>query len=250
MSYLDSMAIRPGAAVRAVGTLARARSGHVLTAWMEGVYGELSRELGGDTAPVEGLASPPLDQVVTVCGVWTGAEIVDAQILEGRVGVRPHQSLDPHRFPAVPGVAEQLDILRAEVLEACDPLRGRSLLSFVAVPGPQGWFGLAAATDAEDVRAQLRPLLHPHFLVTESAWTLGQAEEVERVLSADHNVRNFGMFWDVDGRFRAHGLLHHMTPELAASLDAFPAEIAHVSAWLMPDDPDATARGSEVASVT
>ncbi|WP_295835176.1 hypothetical protein [uncultured Microbacterium sp.] len=244
MSYLDSMAISPGDAVRAVGKLGTARSGHVLTARMEGIYLELSRALGGETAHVKGLADPPLDEVVTVRGTWTGSEISDGRVFAARVDLRPHESLNPRRFPQVPGVAQQSDILRAKVLEACEPLRGRSLLSFVAVPGPRGWFGLAAATDAEEVRDQLGPLLHPHLLVTESAWTLGQVEEVESVLGADDNVRNIGMFWDVDGRFRANGLLHHVTPELAASLDAFPAEIAHVCAWLMPDDPDVPSRAA------
>jgi hypothetical protein len=234
MPHLDSIAVSPGDITSAVGSLTRTSSGHLLTAHLEGRYLKLSGELGGETAHVEGLIEPPLGEVVTVRGIWTGFEIVEARVSEGEVGVEPPRPIDPRAFSEVSGTATRSDILRAEVLDMCDALRGRSLVSFVAVPGPRGWFGLASAVDTEDVLVHLGPLLSPHLLVTASEWTLEQLQQVESLISDDENVRNFGTYWDTSGRYRAECLLHHLTPELAASLDAFPAGIAHVHVWLRP----------------
>lgn len=234
MTYFESIAVSPGGAVTAVGTLASVRSGHVLAAHMEGDYQELSRELGGDSVLVQGLIDPPLGEVVTVRGTWSGAKISEARVAKGQAGIAPPAGLDPGYFGGVPGAAERSDVLRAEVLERCDSLRGNAMVSFVAVPGPRGWFGLAAAVDTEVVQARLGALLGSHLLVVPSEWTLGQLKEVERCLSSEKSVRNIGAGWDPFGRYRVHCLLHHLTPELAALLDAFPPGAVHVQVWLRP----------------
>lgn len=230
-----SLAVVPGDVVVAVGTLTRAPRGHVLTAHMAGLYGELGRELGVDTARVTGLTNPPLDEVVTVRGVWTGSEIEEPEISEGQAGIGPPPSFNPDAFSEVPGTAARSEVLRPEVLWECDALRGDVLVSFVAVPGPHGWFGLASAVDVEVVAARLGALLSPYLLVTKSEWTLSQLQEIERRLGeAKQNLRNVGSGWDTRGRYRVKGLLHHLLPELAASLSGYPRGSVHVDVWLRP----------------
>ncbi|PVE65336.1 hypothetical protein DC432_13105 [Microbacterium testaceum] len=170
-------------------------------------------------------------------GLWNGSQIVDAELFDAHVGVKPPPLLDPATFRDMEGVAERGDILRAEVLDACDELRGTSLLSFVAVPGPRGWYGLACGTDRKEALARLSPLVDPYLVVTESEWTLAELEEAERLISESEDVRGLGVFWDDRGRYRAHCVLHHLEPGLASTLRTLPKGTVHVETWLTRTTP-------------
>ncbi|WP_133177941.1 hypothetical protein [Microbacterium testaceum] len=237
MCDLESIALSAGDYGQAVGTLTHTQSGYLLAAHMEGRLHGPNSELGGDTALVIGLDEPPLGEVVTVRGLWNGSQIVDAELFDAHVGVKPPPLLDPATFRDMEGVAERGDILRAEVLDACDELRGTSLLSFVAVPGPRGWYGLACGTDRKEALARLSPLVDPYLVVTESEWTLAELEEAERLISESEDVRGLGVFWDDRGRYRAHCVLHHLEPGLASTLRTLPKGTVHVETWLTRTTP-------------
>lgn len=247
MCDLESIALSAGDYAQAVGTLTYTQSGYLLAAHMEGRHHEANRELGGETALVIGLDEPPLGEVVTVRGLWNGSQIVDAELFDTRVVVKPPPLLDPATFRDVEGVAERGEILRAEVLDACDELRGTSLLSFVAVPGPRGWYGLACGTDPQKALARLSPLLGPYLVVTDSEWTLDELEAAEQLISESEDVRGLGVFWDDRGRYRAHCVLHRLEPELASTLRTLPEGTVHVETWLTRATP-ASSTGISPAS--
>lgn len=222
-----------GDRVVAAGVLVEEGSSHRLLLRGEGLYGELVGETDAFALPVSGLAGPQPSGMVTVRGVWTGEAVVDATVAEGGRGVESCARLDKMSFPEVGGVPTRSEILRGDVLEACDALRGDALVAFLAARGPQGWFGLASAVDVAAVRDALEPLLGPYLHVVPSAWTLDQVNEAESAaIETAPEPYAFGIGWDDEGRFRSQVLVHHVSPELASVVARFPHDILHVAAWV------------------
>lgn len=233
MQNIDLEPLRVGDRVCATGVLREDGSSHRLLLRGEGIYGELFNATDDLTTPVIGLTGAPLGGMVTVRGVWTGEAIVEAVASEGGRGVSIFARLDESRFAGVEGVGTRSEILRPEVLDACDGIRGGALVQFLALRGPRGWFGLASALDVAAVRTVLGPLLGAHLHVVRSEWSLTDVYEAQDAASVvTDDIYESGAGWDADGRFRAHMLVHHISPELAAAVKRFPAEILHVEAWL------------------
>ncbi|MCJ1707795.1 hypothetical protein [Microbacterium sp. VKM Ac-2923] len=222
-----------GDRVSAAGILVEDGTAHRLLLRGEGLYHELVGETDFFALPVSDLTGAQPSGMVTVHGVWTGEAIVDAVASEGGRGVRSFPRLEGTSFPDVDGVSDRSEILRPEVHEACDAIRGDALVALLAARGPRGWFGLASAVDVDAVREVLAPLLGSHLHVVASAWTREEVEQAENAaIATEPEPYTFGMGWDIDGRFRALVLVHHVSPALASVVARFPDEILHVEAWL------------------
>lgn len=232
MGNVDLQPVRVGDRVSAAGILREDGSSHRLLMRGEGVYGELFNATDYFVMPVRGLTGAQPDGVVTVRGVWTGEAIIDGNATDGGRGVALFSQITRRSFPDVAGVADRSEILRREVQEACGTIHDGALVASLAARSEKGWFLLAAAVDVEAVRAALEPVLGPHLLVVPSAWSRDQVREAEDAASAVTEAFQSGVGWDTDGRFRAHILVHHISPELAAAVKRYPAEIVHVEAWL------------------
>ncbi|MDQ1135778.1 hypothetical protein QE410_000577 [Microbacterium sp. SORGH_AS 1204] len=226
-------AVVVGDRVVAAGLLVEDGASHRLLLRGEGLYAELLGETDAFALPVSGLTGPQPSGMVTVRGVWTGEAVVDAVVAEGGRGVASYARLDKMSFPEVSGVSTRSEILRGDVLKACDALRGDALVAFLAARGPRGWFGLASAVDVAAVRDALEPLLGPYLHVVPSTWTLDQVNEAESAaIETAPEPYAFGIGWDDEGRFRSQVLVHHVSPELASVVARFPYDILHVAAWV------------------
>jgi len=200
----------------------------------EGVYGKLFHGTDSFAIPVDGPASASADGMVTVRGIWTGEAIVDSDVIDGGRGVTLFPQITRRSFPDVDGVPDRAEILRSDVQDACDTIRDGALVAFLAARNEKGWFGLASAVDVEAVRTTLKPLLRTHLHVVPSAWSSNRIWEAQDAASAaaSAEILESGAGWDAGGRFRAHMLVHHITPALSAALEPLPAGLMHVEAWL------------------
>lgn len=232
MPNIDLTPVVIGDRVSAAGILREDGSSHRLLMRGEGLYGELFNTSDEFATPVIGLTGPTTGDMVTVHGVWTGEAIVDGVVAEGGRGVATFTLLDEGRFADVGGVEHRSEILRAEVLDACDGIRGGALVQFLALRGPRGWFGLASAQDVSAVQSILGPLLGEHLEVVPSDWSLEDVYDAQSAASAVTEIYESSAGWDADGRFRAQMLVHHISPELTVVAQRLPAEILHVEAWL------------------
>lgn len=234
MGHVDLEPVLAGDRVVATGILREDEFSRRLLLRGEGVYGELFDQTDSFGIPVDGPRSASVDRMVTVRGVWTGEAIVDADVTDGGRGVALFPQITQGSFPDVDGVPDRAEILRSDVQDACDTIRNGALVAFLAARDEKGWFGLASAVDVEAVRTTLEPLLGTHLHVVPSSWSSDQICEAQDAASAAAAAEIFesGAGWDADGRFRAHMLVHHITPALAVALEPFPAELMHVEAWL------------------
>lgn len=232
MHNAEVEAVRVGDRVSAAGVLREGESSRLLLMRGEGVYGELFNETDFFAMPVEGLTGVQPDGMVSVRGVWTGRAIVDADATDGGRGVALFPQISRSSFPDVDGADDRSEILRSEVHEACDGIRDGALVALLAARSEKGWYGLASAVDVETVRAALEPLLGTRLHVVPSAWSRDHVDQAQTAASEVVEPFQSGTGWDADGRFRAHMLVHHITPELAAVVNRFPAEILHVEAWM------------------
>lgn len=227
-----------GDRVVAVGALRRSGSSHLLLLRGEDVYGELFNTTDSVTTPVEGLTGAQPDGTVTVRGVWTGDAIVDAEAGRGGRGVALPPQIDRRSFPDVDGVPDRAQILRTEVHDACEAVRDGALVALLAARSERGWFGLASAVDVEAVRAALEPVLGPYLHVVPRAWSSTQVWEAQEATSAVTEPLEAGAGWSADGRFRAHMLVHHISPRLAAEVKRHPPGIVHVESWVKRESGD------------
>ncbi|MDQ1084875.1 MULTISPECIES: hypothetical protein [Microbacterium] len=234
MQHAELVPVDVGDRVTATGLLRRDGSSYCLVMRGEGVYGEFFNAADDFAVlPVDGLIGAQQSGMVTVRGVWTGEGISEAIATRGGRGVAPFDGLREDRFADVDGVRDRSAILRREVLDACDMMRGGALVAFLAARGQRGWFGLASAVDVTAVRARLEPLLGRHLHVVRSEWSLDQVHLAEdQALASEPDPYEFGTGWDADGRFRARVLVRRISPRLASVVNRFPADILHVEAWV------------------
>lgn len=202
----------------------------------EDIYGELFNRSEYAALPVRGLESPPLNRMVTVRGTWTGDSLEGASVEEGGRGIAPPQRIEARQFDDVDGAKDRSDILRDDVLEACETIRGGALVSFVAIRGSNGWFGLASAVDAVRVQEVLGAVLGTRLLVVPSPWTLNEIEGAQDEALKVVEPYQFGSFWDDDARFRGEMVVHHISPELASLLEERPTGILRVEPWLRREE--------------
>lgn len=244
MHNVEMEPVLVGDRVVATGVLREDGSSRRLLMRGEGVYGELFNATDSFAIPVEGMTGARHDGMVTVRGVWTGEAIVDVDVTDGGRGVALFPQITRKSFPDVDGAPTRAEILHTEVQDACDSIRGGALVASLAARSEKGWYLLASAIDVEVVQATLEPLVGTHLHVVPSSWSHAQIWEAEAAASAVTEPFQSGVGWDADGRFRAHMLVHHISPALTAALQPFPAGIMHVEAWLKrPEDNVLTDKG-------
>lgn len=238
MEISASQVLSVGDQVSATGILMEDGSQHRLAMQAEGLYGEILnvKQPPALSISVQGLSAPPLDRMVTVRGIWSDGKIENASVADGGRGVETPPRIEPTSFPDVPGAVEESEILNSSLDRAFDTLRNGPIVAFLALRGPQGWFGVASAVDAPAVRSALEPILNDRFVIVPSDWSINQVDEALEMASVVTDPCLFGYFWDERGRFRAEIVVDHMSSELASALAQLPTDILHVATWLRRED--------------
>lgn len=236
MENVGSEALMVGDRASAAGLLVEDGPAHRLIVRGEGRYGEFFNAREHAALPVRGLVSPLLSRMVTVRGTWTGDAIVDADATDGGRGIEPPPRLEPTRLAEVDGTNDRSDILRDDVLTACETIRGGALVAFVAERGPRGWFGLASAVDTSRVQEVLGGLLGTHLHIVPNPWSLDEIDAAQDAALEKVEPFQFGYFWDDDGHFRAEMVVQHVSPALASVREDLPVGILHVATWLRREE--------------
>lgn len=126
-------------------------------------------------------------------------------------------------------------LLDPMVLDVTRKLSDEELLFYCAHQMPDGWIGVACASNSARVEQALQPILGNSLTVVAVKWTTSELQSIDEALTGydfEDGLVSFGKFMNPAGQLKIYALVRMVTPRIASDLSFFDPDALVITSWV------------------